>query len=211
MTAFLIYGEMEQLTLFGKDDPLRLPLHLMEYHSGFFSKSESLHYLEAFIHTIPWQQHKVILYEKEVLTPRMSAWFGDLPESKQPGRQGLAWTPELLQIKDRIEFFTKIHFNGVLLNYYRDGRDSVAWHSDKDTVPGMKTAIASISFGQVRDFDFRKKSDHRQRYSLPLENGSLLLMKCGLQQYWEHRIAKSNLPLKPRINLTFRIIGDSPV
>jgi alkylated DNA repair dioxygenase AlkB len=92
----------------------------------------------------------------------------------------------------------------VLLNYYRNENDSVAWHSDKDTIPGLKTEIASVSLGQVRNFDFRNKANRQQRYSIALEHGSLLLMKGDLQQFWDHRIAKSHLPMAGRINLTFR-------
>ena len=116
----------------------------------------------------------------------------------------MPWTSELLEIKAAIEHATGMEFHGVLLNYYRDGNDSVAWYADKDTVPGLKTEIASLSLGEERNFDFRSKEDHRRRYSLKLQHGSLLLMKGDLQKYWEHRIAKSTVPMKPRINLTSR-------
>ena len=107
-------------------------------------------------------------------------------------------------IKERIEAETGITFDGALLNYYRDHNDSVAWHSDKDTIPGLKTEIASVSFGQERSFDFRNKENRNQKYSILLEHGCLLLMKGDLQRFWEHRIAKSAIPMKARINLTFR-------
>ncbi len=119
-------------------------------------------------------------------------------------RAAIPWLPELLLLKEKIERHTGVAFNGVLLNYYRDERDSVAWHSDKDTVPGLRTEIASVSLGQERHFDFRSKTNHRHRYSLALAHGSLLLMKGDLQQYWEHRIAKADRPMASRINLTFR-------
>jgi len=131
------------------------------------------------------------MYEREVLTPRLSAFFGDRPIRSEDKREPLPWTPELLEMKHKIETFTGITFNGVLLNYYRNGDDSVAWHSDKDTIPGLKTEIASVSLGQVRHFDFRHKDDHLQQHSIALEHGSLLLMKGDLQRFWEHRIAKS--------------------
>jgi alkylated DNA repair dioxygenase AlkB len=94
----------------------------------------------------------------------------------------------------------------VLLNYYRDGNDSVAWHSDKESIMGSQPVIASVSFGQVRSFDIRNKADHNEKYSIRLEHGSFLLMKSGLQEQWEHRIAKSTKPMKARINLTFRLV-----
>jgi alkylated DNA repair dioxygenase AlkB len=195
---------MEQLKLFDDTEHFLLPEHLMTYEPAFFNAEESARYLNTFLQTVPFQQSKVIMYEKEVLTPRLNAWFGDRPMVKGDRRPPIEWTPELLEIKTKVEAFTDMKFNGVLLNYYRDGNDSVAWHSDKDTIVGLKTEIASVSFGQARNFDFRNKANHRQQYSLELQNGSLLLMKGDLQKYWEHRIAKSNIPMKARINLTFR-------
>ncbi|HWV73005.1 MAG TPA: alpha-ketoglutarate-dependent dioxygenase AlkB [Pseudosphingobacterium sp.] len=198
---------MEQLKLFDDRPQLMLPQELIDYHPSFLSRAESDRYLNTFINIVPWQQTKVMMYEKEVITPRLSAWFGDRPIRSDDKRIPLAWTPELTQIKQSIELATGMHFQGVLLNYYRDGNDSVAWHADKDTVPGLKTEIASISLGEERNFDFRNKENHRQRYSIKLEHGSLLLMKGDLQKYWEHRIAKSAVPMKGRINLTFRKVA----
>jgi len=116
-----------------------------------------------------------------------------------------------LDLKHVVEAVAGINFNSVLLNYYRDGQDSVAWHSDNETVMGSHPVIASISFGQVRGFDIRRKTDHRERYTVRLEHGSLLLMKGNLQTMWDHRIAKSNRPMGPRVNLTFRKIIGSPM
>ncbi|WP_262509925.1 alpha-ketoglutarate-dependent dioxygenase AlkB [Chryseobacterium viscerum] len=67
--------------------------------------------------------------------------------------------------------------------------------------------MASICIGQTRNFDFRKKDHHQSKYSLPLPNGALLIMKGDLQENWEHRIAKSTIPMKQHINLTFRLIS----
>jgi alkylated DNA repair dioxygenase AlkB len=195
---------MEQLKLFDDRKHFLLPEHLMTYEPGFVSSADSERYLATFLKTVPFQQSKVIMYEKEVLTPRLTAWYGDRPLRDGDQRPPVKWTKELLEIKEKVEDFTGIIFNGVLLNYYRNGNDSVAWHSDKDTITGLKTEIASVSFGQPRNFDFRNKENHRQQYSLELGNGSLLLMKGDLQKYWEHRIAKSPVPMKARLNLTFR-------
>ncbi|WP_205529404.1 alpha-ketoglutarate-dependent dioxygenase AlkB family protein [Taibaiella koreensis] len=201
------FPQVEQAKLFDDRDQLSLPAHLIEYTPAFFGREEARHYFDRLIQEVPWQQPKVLMYEKEVATPRLSAFYGDRPLRYDDKRSPLPWTPELLQMKHKIETYTGITFNGVLLNYYRDGNDSVAWHSDKDTLPGLKTEIASVSLGQVRHFDFRSKADHSLRHTIALEHGSLLLMKGDLQRYWEHRIAKSALPMAGRINLTFRKIG----
>lgn len=198
----------EQLKLFDDYPQLTLPQNLMEYSPHFLDKEEGETYLHRWINEIPWQQHKVKMYDKLLAAPRLCAWFGDKPIKENDTRTVLDWTPELLDIKQRLEQTTGATFNGVLLNYYRNGNDSVAWHSDKDTMPGLKTEIASLSIGQPRHFDFRSKNNHRQQYSIKLEHGSLLLMKGDLQQHWEHRIAKSTLRMKGRINLTFRKVNE---
>lgn len=198
-----------QQKLFNDYEQLMLPQELMDYTPGFISQTEGHNLLKYLLETVPWQQSKVMMYEKEVLTPRLSAWFGDRRIRSEDKRTPMQWMPVLLSLKAKIEAHTGMEFNGVLLNNYRDGNDSVAWHADKDTIPGLKTEIASISLGEERNFDFRNKGNYCQRYSIKLEHGSLLLMKGDLQRYWEHRIAKCAIPMKQRINLTFRkVIND---
>jgi len=156
-----------------------------------------------------WEQTVVEMYGKKITTPRLTAWYGDEGSTyKFSGKQFYPkpWTPLLLKIKARVEEQVNSSFNSVLLNFYRNGDDSVAWHSDNEPELGMDPLIASVSFGQMRRFDIRSKTDHQLKYSVNLENGSLLLMKGDLQQKWEHRIAKSTQLLKERVNLTFRNI-----
>ncbi|GAB3428000.1 alpha-ketoglutarate-dependent dioxygenase AlkB family protein [Niabella aquatica] len=197
-----------QQKLFDDTDQLHLPIDLLNYTPGFISPEEGNELLKLLLETVPWQQHREMIYDREVVTPRLSAWYGNLRKRDEGKREALAWLPELYGLKERVERFTGERFQGVLLNYYRDGSDSVAWHSDKDTVPGVKTAIASLSIGQERYFDFRHKEDHNKKYTILLGHGSLLLMKAELQKEWEHRIAKSAIPMRGRINLTFRKVLD---
>jgi alkylated DNA repair dioxygenase AlkB len=202
---------MEQLNIFGDAVPTpKLPFELMEYFPAVFSADESNSFITTFIDTIPWLQRTVLMYGKDIITPRLTAWYGDAGSSytfSGTKFDPLPWTDELLQIKQQVEKITAVTFNTVLLNYYRNGNDSVAWHSDDEYELGQNPVIASVSFGQVRRFDVRNKTDHQQKYAVELENGSLLLMKGDMQRHWEHRIAKSNKTLAGRVNLTFRIIS----
>jgi alkylated DNA repair dioxygenase AlkB len=194
---------MEQLTLFAPAGQSKgLPKHLLEYQPALLSTTDSDRLLAHFIQTTPWKQTTQKLWDKEYLTPRLTCWYGET--EKIAGT--LPWTPELQHIRELVEALAGIKFNSVLLNYYRDGNDSVAWHSDKESIMGSQPVIASVSFGQVRSFDIRNKADHKELYSVRLEHGSFLLMKSGLQEHWEHRIAKSTKPMKARINLTFRLV-----
>lgn len=201
---------MEQLSFFAeKGQSPGLPVALLEYHPGLFAERESEFLLQKLIRECPWQQRVVKMYDKQVLTPRLTAWYADPETYDYTSLRRSApnpWTPELLLIKDKVEAIAGIKFNSVLLNYYRDGNDSVAWHSDNEKALGTHPVIASVSFGQVRCFDIRNKQDHRQQYSIKLESGALMIMKGNLQVDWEHRIAKSRKPMKARLNLTFRVV-----
>jgi alkylated DNA repair dioxygenase AlkB len=201
---------MEQLNLFGKTEPkLNLPPDLLDYRPGVFDDSESFFLLHQFINEMPWVQKSVLMYGKEVITPRLTAWFGD-PEVDYSisgsNTNPLPWTNQLLMIKNRIEPLAGYKFNSVLLNYYRDCNDSVSWHSDNDGVPGKNKIVGSVSFGQERVFDCRLKANHAVKYAVTLQNGSYLLMRGNFQDEWQHRIAKSTMPMQPRVNLTFRIL-----
>jgi alkylated DNA repair dioxygenase AlkB len=194
---------MEQLCFFPEAGQSKgLPKPLLEYQPGLVDAQESDRLLAHFISHTPWKQTTQKLWDKEYLTPRLTCWHGETDRIAGT----LPWTPELQAIRELAEPLAGIRFNSVLLNYYRDGNDSVAWHSDKESIMGSQPVIASVSFGQVRGFDIRNKADHSEKYSVRLEHGSFLLMKSGLQEQWEHRIAKSTKPMKARINLTFRWI-----
>jgi len=200
---------MKQLNFFGEKQHVHIPNELVDYVPNLFSETESNFYLNKFITELPWQQKSVLMYGKEIVTPRLTIWYGypdvDYSISGSNSRP-LLWTKELLEIKSKIEPLAGVSFDSVLLNYYRDGNDSVSWHSDNDGIPGRNRIVGSVSFGQERNFDLRKKEDHNNKYSVTLENGSYLLMKEGFQEGWQHRIAKSTKPMKPRVNLTFRLM-----
>lgn len=201
---------MNQLSLFDAEEFYEFPKDLLEYKENFLSSEEADQLKHHLLQTAPWEQRTQKMYDKTVITPRLTAWYGDDKQSYESADSNTsstnAWTPELLSLKERIEKEFGYQFNGVLLNLYRDNNDSVAWHRDKESRYGKRPVIASISLGQTRNFDFRKKDHHQSKYSLPLPNGSLLIMKGDLQENWEHRIAKSTIPMKERINLTFRLI-----
>ncbi|WP_265131042.1 alpha-ketoglutarate-dependent dioxygenase AlkB family protein [Chryseobacterium oranimense] len=203
---------MTQLSLFDAEEFYEFPKDLLEYRENFLSREEADLLKNKLLDTAPWEQRTQKMYDKMVLTPRLTAWYGDskYDDSDEDKKTTNPWTPELFSLKQRIEQEFDCQFNGVLLNLYRDHNDSVAWHRDKESRYGKRPVIASISLGQTRNFDFRKKDHHQSSYSLPLPHGSLLIMKGDLQENWEHRIAKSNLPMKERINLTFRLIISKP-
>ena len=130
-------------------------LELMQY-DAFIDKNEADAYYNSLLHNTPWREYEMPMYDKIVTAPRMVAWYGSADEA---GSSALPWTPELLSLKEKVEKETGLSFNAVLLNFYRDGNDSVAWHSDKEHRIGKNPNIASVTFGQTRPFRFRYKID----------------------------------------------------
>lgn len=166
----------------------------------FFSKEESDTYYRHLLNNSPWIQRKRPMYDKVVADPRLTAYYG--------GERGNEWTPVLLQIKSKVEQYCGVNFNRVLLNYYRDGNDSVAWHSDTLPADGRHHPIASVTFGETRVFKVRSRrfpGDKSMQLDIPLTHGSFLLMGENMQYHYEHHIPKTSRPIGARINLTFRI------
>src|SRR4051812_28263629 len=106
---------------------------IVEVHPDFFTKEESEQFLHHLIHATEWQQDSMKFYGKVVKLPRLTAWYGaSMKEYSYSGidMQPKPWTSELLFIKDRVEKDAGFKFTSVLLNYYRNGNDSVSWHRD---------------------------------------------------------------------------------
>ena len=153
-----------------------------------------------------WREETVVIYGKRHLQPRLSAWYGEKAYAYSGLRlQPVPFTPLLLTLRDAVEAATGHAFNSVLLNYYRNERDSMGLHSDDEPELGPRPAIASLSFGEARTFILKHKHT-RQTVRVPLTDGSLLLMAGDTQQYWLHGINKMTKSLQGRINLTFRKI-----
>ena len=155
----------------------------------------------------PWRQDSIVLFGKRHLQPRLTAWYGDASYTYSGLRlEPLPWTPLLAELRTAVEQACGRRFNSVLLNYYRNERDSMGMHSDDEPELGPEPAIASLSFGATRGFILRHKYNKRT-VKLPLNDGSLLLMSGTLQSYWLHGINKATRALGERINLTFRYIA----
>ncbi|RBL93596.1 alpha-ketoglutarate-dependent dioxygenase AlkB family protein [Chitinophaga flava] len=181
----------------------------LAYYPHFFNKAESDTYMQTLLDTIAWKQESMRMYGKEVLFPRLMAWYGDVATSYSFSGNTFVpqpWTQALTDIRDRITPTAGTTFNSVLLNLYRDGNDSMGWHADDEPELGPQPVIASVNFGAARRFLLRYKSDHHLKHEILLEHGSLLIMKGTLQQYWEHQVPKTSRQISGRINLTFRFI-----
>ncbi len=159
---------------------------------------------------IPWQQDRLRLFGRDVDAPRLSCWIGDA--GAVYGYSGarfepLPWTPTLAALRSELEARVGVPFNAVLANLYRDGRDSMGWHSDDERELGPRPVIASLSFGATRRFRLRSRRDAQSpTLTIELAAGSLLVMAGATQQNYRHDLPKTTRAVGPRINLTFRQI-----
>ena len=155
----------------------------------------------------PWRADSVVVYGKRYLQPRLTAWYGEASYTYSGlTLQPMPLTPLLEQLRAAVEHVTGRRYNSVLLNYYRDGADSMGMHSDDEPELGPQPVIASLSYGATRTFILRHKRSKRT-VKLDLTDGSLLLMAGALQANWLHGINKTTKVVGPRLNLTFRFVN----
>ncbi|MBC5800634.1 MAG: alpha-ketoglutarate-dependent dioxygenase AlkB [Candidatus Eremiobacteraeota bacterium] len=165
-------------------------------YRGWLARDRAEALLASIRASTAWQQERRKMYDRFVDVPREQAWFGD--DRDRP------FTPELLAVRNELQTLTGARFVYVLLNRYRDGRDSVAWHSDREVQGLAHPVIASLTLGATRAFDLRPKRARTDIVSIDLDHGDLLVMRGGTQTHWEHRIRKDARIGSERINLTFR-------
>lgn len=208
---------MQQLSFFTSQEAsvpptpqiIEIPDGDIAFYRQFFGAAESERLYSELLQQITWRQDSITLFGKTMLVPRLTAWYGD--PGKSYSYSGIfmepePWTPTLIRIKNAIETVCRVSFNSVLINLYRDGNDSVGWHSDDEPELGRNPIIGSVSFGATRKFLLKHKRNPHLRVALELSDGSLLVMGGSTQHYWLHQVPKTARKVGPRINLTFRII-----
>jgi alkylated DNA repair dioxygenase AlkB len=188
---------------------LDLPDAEIIYYPQFFDKEQADIIFAELVKEIPWQQDEIRVYGKIHPQPRLTALFGN--EGKPYSYSNITmqphpWNSLLQKLKTEIENVADVNFTTVLLNQYRDGKDSNGWHADNEKELGINPVIASLSFGAERTFQLKHNLDKDLKKSIVLQHGSLLIMKGTTQHYWKHQIPKTTKPIGPRINGTFRII-----
>lgn len=197
-------------SLFPKDKLVfNIPNAEIEYYAHFFDEKRANELFEMLRNEIPWQQDAIKVFGKIHPQPRLTSLFGN--DGKSYGYSNIVmqpnpWNTFLTFIKEEVEKVCQENFTTVLLNYYRDGKDSNGWHADNEKELGINPVIASVSFGAERMFHLRHNSINDQKLKINLEHGSLLIMKGETQHLWKHQIPKTAKPIGPRINLTFRVL-----
>jgi|SRR5262245_14728255 len=177
---------------------------LLLYDPAFIPPAEADALFAHLRDSVPWKQEGT--HGRKF--PRLTAWYAD------PGRTyrysgvthiPLPWTPALLAVKVRAEAAAGSNWDSLLLNFYRDGNDSIGFHADDEPELGTNPVIGSISLGAERRFVLKHPaSGEMLEFMLP--HGSLLVMGGTSQHHWKHGVPKTKKPVGPRINLTLRRI-----
>lgn len=198
------------LNLF-EEEPIHLNLPDAEfiYYPNFFTKEKANLFFEILQKETPWQHDEITIFGKKILQPRLTALYGN--EGKSYGYSNIVMHPypfnsTLIFIKDEIENIINEQFTTVLLNLYRNEKDSNGWHADNEKELGRDPIIASLSLGEERIFQIKHNTNKDAKQSIILQHGSLLIMKNGAQIHYKHQIPKATKAKEPRINLTFRKI-----
>ena len=181
----------------------------IELQENFLSK-ETADRLFSSLLELDWKQEYINIMGKTHPIPRLTYWFSK--ENKSYVYSGIRVDPvpfseEIEFICSKIEAAYNKKFNSVLLNLYRDGKDSVAWHSDDEASLGSNINVASYSLGESRKFQLRENKPGSEIHSISLQHNSLLFMHHPTQERLIHQIPKSTSSSEPRINLTFRYIS----
>ena len=210
MSQLDIFGHIdkEELATNNESGLISIPNGEYIYLPDFFTKSESDKYFQVLKDDILWKQESMNMYGKQVMFPRLTAWYGD--NDKPYSFSGItlrphSWSKELLEIKNKIEPIANTQFNSVLLNQYRNGNDSISWHTDAEKELGLNPIIGSVNFGATRKFQLRHIKT-KEKIEIELTHGSLLIMQGELQHFWQHQVPKTAKKVNERINLTFRVI-----
>ncbi|KAJ8249073.1 hypothetical protein GJAV_G00230900 [Gymnothorax javanicus] len=181
---------------------------------GFLSQAEADWVFTHLLNELPWSQKTNFRQGQAYEEPRLTCWYGEIPYtySNSTLQANSQWPPVLRDLKASVEQACGCSFNSLLCNLYRDGKDSIGWHSDSELSLGPHPTIASVSLGDTRCFSMRKQPapeengdyTYVEKLKIPLSHGTLLLMEGATQEDWQHQVAKEYHDRGPRINLTFR-------
>lgn len=158
---------------------------------------------EALRRELDVRQEYLQFFGRDVAMPRLTGWYGD------PGatytyshlrNEPADWTPSLGRVRDELRASLNVDLNSCLVNWYRDGNDSMGWHADRE--PELRDAIVSVTLGAERPFQLREGRKGAP-ISVALPHGSVLVMTVASQQRFAHRLPKAR-NAGERLNLTFR-------
>ncbi|CAM4363495.1 alpha-ketoglutarate-dependent dioxygenase AlkB family protein [Pseudoalteromonas ostreae] len=194
-----------------KTNPQQLP-NGFSYQRRALSAQKSLDLFYYLQQNLNWQQPATTVYGRTAPIPRLQSFISDNDIEYGYSQSKLIvepWSSVLLAMRKRLERHLQQPFNSLLVNYYRDGHDTMGWHSDDEIELGIQPTIVCISLGAERVLKLKHKASNKVT-DLLLQSGSCLVMYADSQRDYQHAIAKQTTLAHPRISLTFRYILPKP-
>jgi alkylated DNA repair dioxygenase AlkB len=191
---------MSQLTLFESSERLLAEDERgrIAYTPEFVDAATAARWFAELRDGVSWRTERRMMYDREVDVPRLLGTFRlDPPPDSAPAA--------IVDAAGRVRHSIGAPFNSVGLNFYRDGRDSVAPHNDHLYEIRKGFPIALISLGATRRMTIRAKEPPRRPIHIDLEPGSLLVMDYASQIHYTHGVPKTSEPVGERISLAFRV------
>lgn len=183
------------------------------YDEHWLGSDQADDLMSCLLREMEWSQRPIFVFGKPLMQPRLIAWAGETPYKYSGQTLPSAPVPDVLgTLMARLSELCETPFNHVLLNRYRDGRDSMGYHADNEPELGKNPTIAAISLGVSRKFALapKGKKTTRARKTFSLSHGSLLVMGGTIQHRWRHAVPKMAAVQEERINLTFRFLRGPP-
>ena len=182
----------------------------IKIYKSFISEEYSVSLFNLLKSETEWVQNDIVIFGKKHKIPRLNKWYGPVNMNySNINFESKPLTKVLDKIRKKIEQETRSCYNSVLMNLYRNGNDSMGWHSDDENIYNPIAPIASLSLGGSRWMKFKKKTKKglgKKTLKLRLKTGDLILMKHQTQEMLKHSIPKSSTDIEGRINLTFRSV-----
>jgi alkylated DNA repair dioxygenase AlkB len=185
---------------------------LVMIYREYISNDQATRDFNLFRDQLPWNKHEILVYGKHHLEPRLSCAFGDgniTHNYANTKRKVISWNnskdPAIVRINEiklDIETNLDVKFNSCLFNYYRNGQDYIAYHSDKEISEQMPIVVG-VSFGGSRDFYFKTKAEPFETIKTKIDHGDVMIMYGDCQKNYTHSVPK-RAHGEPRISITFR-------
>ncbi|MFB0614532.1 alpha-ketoglutarate-dependent dioxygenase AlkB [Streptomyces sp. AGS-58] len=168
---------------------------------GWLSGADAL--FERLAADVPWRAERRAMYDHVVAVPRLLAFYGAADPLPHPVLDDARTALSRHYAEELGEPFTTAG-----LCFYRDGRDSVAWHGDRiGRGARQDTMVAILSVGAPRDLLLRPAGGGGGTLRRPLGHGDLIVMGGSCQRTWEHCVPKTTRAAGPRVSIQFRPHG----
>ena len=178
----------------------------LDYLSAWIGAPDADRLLVALRDELAWEHREIVMFGRRVLQPRLIAWAGSLGY-RYSGQtlEPRAPTSTTATLMARVVEHTRVPFNHVLVNRYRDGADSIGLHADDEPELGRDPVVATFSLGATRRFVLKpRRAQFGPSRSFAVDHGSLLVMGGTCQRHYVHGVPRQAGVAGERISLTFR-------